>query len=87
MFPSIVPIFNAGMGGTAGPDLAIAVSNAGGFGAIGTGTSMAAETVRQRVTRVRAEVKGLFAINYLLAFDPVTLPVALDAGAPAVQFA
>ena len=26
-------------------------------------------------------------MNYLLAFDPVTLPVALDAGAPIIQFA
>ena len=81
------PIFNAGMGPTAGPDLAIAVSNAGGFGAIGTGTNMSADVVRQRVSRVRTEVRGLFAVNYLLAFDPVTLPIALDAGAPAVQFA
>jgi nitronate monooxygenase len=81
------PILNAGMGNLAGPDLAIAVSNAGGLGAIGTGISMHAETVRERVQQVRSGTKGLFAINYLLAFDPVTLPVALDAGAPIVQFA
>jgi hypothetical protein len=31
------PIFSAGMGTTAIPELAIAVSNAGGLGAIGTG--------------------------------------------------
>jgi hypothetical protein len=65
------PIFNAGMGGNAAPDLAIAVSNAGGLGAIGTGTAMLAETVRERVGRVRSGTKGLFAINYLLAFEPV----------------
>jgi nitronate monooxygenase len=81
------PIVCAGMGGSASYELAIAVSNAGGFGAIGTGTSMAADVVRDRVTRVRAGTKNVFAINYLLAFDPVTLPVALDAGAPVVQFA
>ena len=82
------PIFSAGMGGTAGPDLAIAVTNAGGFGAMGTGTgTVNADLLRQRVARVRAEAKGPFAVNYLLAFDPVTLPAALDAGAPAVQFA
>jgi len=81
------PIFNAGMGANAAPDLAIAVSNAGGLGAIGTGTAMPAETVRERVGQVRSRTKGLFAINYLLAFEPVTLSVALDAGAPIVQFA
>ena len=81
------PIVCAGMGGSASYELAIAVSNAGGFGAIGTGTSMAAEVVRDRVTRVRTGTKNVFAINYLLAFDPVTLPVALDAGVPVVQFA
>jgi hypothetical protein len=26
-------------------------------------------------------------VNYLLAVDPLTLPVALDAGAPIIQFA
>jgi nitronate monooxygenase len=81
------PIFNAGMGGNAAPDLAIAVSNAGGLGAIGTGPAMLAETVRERVGRVRSGTKGLFAINYLLAFEPVTLSIALEAGAPIVQFA
>ena len=81
------PIFSAGMGGFAGPELAIAVSNAGGFGAIGTGTMMAADVVLDRVRRVKAGTNRLFAINYLLAFDPLTLSVALDAGVPAVQFA
>src|SRR5213593_3913823 len=67
------PIFNAGMGAFASPDLAIAVTNAGGFGAIGTGAgAVSADAVRQRVSRVKAETKGLFAINYLLAFEPLT---------------
>ena len=81
------PIFNAGMGAFAGPELALAVSNAGGFGAMGTGTAMAADLVRERVRRVKAGTTRLFAINYLLAFDPLTLPIALEAGVPAVQFA
>ena len=67
------PIFNAGMGGFAGPELAIAVSNAGGFGAIGTGPAMAADVVRERVRLVKAGTNRPFAINYLLAFEPVTL--------------
>jgi nitronate monooxygenase len=81
------PIFCAGMGGPAGPELAIAVSNAGGLGAIGGGIG-AADAVRDRVSRTRAGTKGPFAVNYLLARgEPVTVPVALDAGAPIIQFA
>jgi nitronate monooxygenase len=80
------PIFSAGMGGTAIPELAIAVSNAGGLGAIGT-VGLVADVVRQRVLRVKSATNRPFAVNFLLAFDPVTLPIALDAGAPIVQFA
>jgi len=85
------PIFNAGMGGTAIPELAIAVSNAGGLGAISGSSNPAAaigvDVVRQRVLRVKSATNRPFAVNFLLAFDPVTLPIALDAGAPIVQFA
>jgi nitronate monooxygenase len=81
------PIFCAGMGGVAIPELAIAVSNAGGLGAIGAGGSPSADVVRQRVSQTKSGTNGPFAVNYLLAFDPVTLPVALDAGAPIIQFA
>ena len=78
------PIFS--YGGNAIPELAIAVSNAGGLGAI-SGTLAAADVVRQRVLRVKSATNRPFAVNFLLAFDPVTLPIALDAGAPIVQFA
>jgi len=82
------PIFAAGMGGPAGPDLAIAVANAGAVGGIGGGSTATPESVRDRVSRTRAGTKGLFAINYLLArADAVTVPAAVDAGAPIVQFA
>jgi nitronate monooxygenase len=81
------PIFSAGMGQSAVPELAIAVSNAGALGAIGTGSNAVADVVRQRVTQVRSATSRPFAVNFLLAFDPVTLPIALDAGAPIIQFA
>jgi nitronate monooxygenase len=81
------PISNAGMGGRALPELTIAVANAGGLGSLGTGVGASADTVRQRVSRTKAGTGRPFAVNYLLAFDPVTLPVALDAGAPIIQFA
>ena len=81
------PIFSAGMGGTAVPALAVAVSNAGGLGAVGTGVVHTADLVRQRVSQARAATDRPFAVNYLLARDPVTLPLALDLGAPIIQFA
>ena len=81
------PIFNAGMGSAATPELAAAVSNAGGLGAMGTGTNTVADVVRQRVLQTKSATNRPFAVNYLLARDPVTLPVALDAGAPIIQFA
>jgi nitronate monooxygenase len=83
------PIANAGMGGPAIPELAIAVSNAGGLGAIGSAgpARSNAELMKQRVTQTRAGTSRPFVVNFLLAFDPVTLPVALDAGAPIIQFA
>ena len=81
------PIFCAGMGLTATPELAIAVSNGGGLGALGTGSTAPADVVRERVSRTKSGTSRPFAVNYLLAFDPVTLPMALDAGAPIIQFA
>jgi nitronate monooxygenase len=81
------PIFSAGMGLTANPELAIAISNAGGLGAVGTGSNAVADVVRQRVSQIKSATQRPFAVNFLLAFDPVTLPLALDAGAPIIQFA
>ena len=81
------PIFSAGMGATAVPELAIAVSNAGGLGAIGTGVNAVPDVVRQRVSQTKAATHRPFAVNFLLPRDPVTLPLALDAGAPIIQFA
>jgi len=81
------PILCAGMAGAALPDLAIAISNAGGLGALGSGSSMPADVLRQRIAQIKAGTKQSFAVNYLLDEDPVTVPVALDAGAPIIQFA
>ncbi|HJU72805.1 MAG TPA: nitronate monooxygenase [Gemmatimonadaceae bacterium] len=80
------PIGNAGMGRTATPDLTIAVANAGALGAVGTGIGVQADFVRQRVSQTKSGTSRPFAVNYLLFADPVTLPVALDAGAPIIQF-
>ena len=81
------PIFCAGFGLSATPELAVAVSNGGGLGALGTGSAASADMVRERISRTKSGTSRPFAVNYLLAFDPLTLPVALDAGAPIIQFA
>src|SRR5262249_42865778 len=90
------PISNAGMAGAAGPGLAICVSNPGGRGAMGT-PSPSPDVIRGRVSQTRSGTNRPFAVNYLLG--PVTVPaqfdaflerivaVALDAGAPIIQFA
>ena len=80
------PIFCAGFGLSATPELAIAVSNGGGLGALGT-AGASADMVRERVSRTKSGTSRPFAVNYLLRADPLTLPVALDAGAPIIQFA
>jgi nitronate monooxygenase len=80
------PIFQAGMGGVANPSLAAAVSNAGAMGAIGL-TNASPELTRDRISKTREATTLPFAVNYLLAFDLKTLDVALEAGAPVIQFA
>ena len=78
------PIVQAVMGG-ATPELATAVAQAGGMGGMGLTWSAEAE-VRNYVTRVRAATQAPFAVGYVLAFGASTLPVALEAGAPVIQF-
>jgi nitronate monooxygenase len=79
------PIFEAPHGNATGPELAIAVSNAGAMGALAL-TSRGTDEVRTSVAKVRAATKKHFVINYILREEPVTLNVALNAGAPIVQF-
>jgi nitronate monooxygenase len=79
------PIVQAPHGG-AGPDLAAAVSNAGAMGMLGGLYNLSPEAARESVTSVRKLTKRIFAVNYLLAFDPRSLHGTLDGGAPVVQF-
>src|SRR5690242_3232258 len=64
------PILNAGIGPAAGPELAAAVTNAGGFGVLGGG-GMPLEAMRRLVARTRALTSGPFGINVIVD-DPVT---------------
>jgi nitronate monooxygenase len=87
LFGLTYPIFSAGMGSTAVPELAVAVSKAGGLGGVGTTLFPTADLVRQRVSKARSGTDRPFAVNILLAREHDALPVALDAGAPIIQFA
>ncbi len=78
------PIVQAVIGGST-PELAAAVSNAGGLGGIGMSWSPEQE-VRDYVKATRALTRSPFAIGYVLSFGAHTLPAALDAGAPVIQF-
>jgi nitronate monooxygenase len=76
------PIMQAPYGG---PVLAAAISNAGALGNVSlwVGTE---EAARERVQLMRQSTAQLFAVNYVLSFEPRSLPAALDAGAPLVHF-
>ncbi len=61
-----MPILNAGMGlGIAGPELAAAVSEAGGCGVLGLG-GLPAEFVRDAVRGLRARTPRAFGVNLIL---------------------
>ncbi len=79
------PILQAPTGNVAGPDVTIAVSNAGALGAIGL-TWTPPEPARAIVTKIKAGTNRPFVVNYVLAFEPTSLPAVLEAGAPIIQF-
>jgi nitronate monooxygenase len=82
LFDLNYPIVQAPAGGA---ELAAAVSNAGGLGHIPLwgGTQ---ESAAQNVASLRKATSRPFVVNYVLTFEPRSLPAALDAGAPIVQF-
>ena len=85
LFKLDYPIFQAPHGAPAGPELASAVSNAGAMGAMAF-TGATPQHTREAVAKVRSLTKRPFIVNYLLSFDAVSLPAAMEAGAPVVQF-
>ena len=60
------PILNAGIGWAAGPELAAAVSNAGGFGVLGGGSSPI-ELVAARIAKTRSLTRAPFGVNVIIA--------------------
>ena len=79
------PIFQAPTGGTAGPELCAAVSAAGALGAMALSWTDP-ETAIEQIQRVKQATGNPFQVNFALAFEPVSLPAALEAGAPVVTF-
>jgi len=59
------PIFSAGMGTGAGPDLAAAVSNAGGFGVVGA-SSFLADAMPALIGRIRERTTRPFGVNFII---------------------
>ncbi len=80
-----IPIWQAPTGSIAGPDLCIAVSNAGGMGSMGL-TWTDPDRAQAAVTTVRENTNEPFMVNFALAFPPHSLMAVLDAGAPIVTF-
>jgi nitronate monooxygenase len=62
------PICSAGMGLAAGPELAAAVSNAGGFGVLGT-HELAPDMIRSRIAQTRALTDRPFGVNIIIVND------------------
>lgn len=82
LFDLKYPIVQAPAGGA---ELAAAVSNAGALGhiALWGGTQ---DTAAQNVSNLGKQTSRPFVVNYVLSFEPRSLPAALEAGAPIVQF-
>src|ERR671937_2151587 len=62
------PIFNAGVGTAAGPELAAAVSNAGGFGVLGASAYLP-DAIRDLVARTRKLTNRPFGLNIIIVED------------------
>lgn len=81
------PIFNAPMAGTATAELAVAVSEAGGFGMIGGTSSGGAEWLRTQIRAVRARTTRPFGVGFISSFAGIEdlVQVALDEGVAAIN--
>jgi len=81
-----LPIVQAPMGGVGGPELAAAVSNAGGLGMLALSWHPP-EAVRAAIRQTRALTDKPFGVNLVLAFPQAErLAVCLEEKVPAVSF-
>jgi enoyl-[acyl-carrier protein] reductase II len=81
------PILNAGMGRVALPNMVAAVSNAGGLGVLGAGSSPP-DVTRQMIREVRAMTDKPFGVNCPLALPNGTdnCKVALEEKVPVINY-
>jgi nitronate monooxygenase len=80
------PVFQAPMGRTAPPELAAAVTNAGGLGMLGTSWDPP-EVMREKIRATRTLTKGPLGINLAVPWDQhERLGIALAEGVQAVSF-
>jgi nitronate monooxygenase/enoyl-[acyl-carrier protein] reductase II len=81
-----VPVFSVGMSWLAGPELAAAVSNAGGCGVVGM-AGMSGAQVRPRIAETRALTNKPFGVNVILArLQEGQIEACLDEGVPLIVF-
>jgi NAD(P)H-dependent flavin oxidoreductase YrpB (nitropropane dioxygenase family) len=79
------PVFQAAIGGAAGPRLVAAVSGAGGLGTLGL-SAYGADEVRARIRQVRQQTRRPFAGNVVLAYDiAAQIEVMLEERVPVVS--
>ena len=80
------PILSVGMSWLAGPELAAAVSNAGGCGVVGV-AGMVRDQVRARIRETRALTNKPFGANIIIArMQEGQVEACLDEGAPLIVF-
>jgi nitronate monooxygenase len=85
LFDLTYPIWQAPTGSIAGPELAAAISKAGGMGAMAL-TWATPEQAAAQIAQVSAQTANPFQVNFALAFPPHALTATLEAGAPIVTF-
>jgi NAD(P)H-dependent flavin oxidoreductase YrpB (nitropropane dioxygenase family) len=80
-----LPVIQGAIGYVTCPELAAAVTEAGGLGTLAL-TGRGPRGVRERIAATRALTAGPFVANFILAYDvEAEIDAALDAGAPVIS--
>jgi NAD(P)H-dependent flavin oxidoreductase YrpB (nitropropane dioxygenase family) len=86
MLPWTVPVMQAPVGPAATPELAAAVSEAGGLGSLGASWTAPA-ALREQIRKIRRSTDRPFVVNLVLAFDQEErLELICEEGVPIVSF-
>jgi nitronate monooxygenase len=71
--PSMIPLIQAPMAGAQGPELAIAVCNAGGLGSL-PAAMLTPDRLREQIALVRRETNASFNVNFFCHAEPEPNP-------------